>query len=141
MGPVTPPKRPLETAQSDDLEGPHRIFRFSLWILAGMAVLGLVWGPRISLLLLLGGAVALANARLLHLVAVRATARTPRRGSFLALFGLVLRYILLFVALYVIFTAWQLSVVATVIGLSVPVLAIGLEAARALRREFGTNKK
>ena len=138
----TAPKRTTaETAQTDDQEGARRIFRASLGILAGMVVAGMFWGPSISVSLLLGGGIALANLRLLHVVASRATARTPRRGSFLALFGLVVRYILLFVALYVIFTAWQLSVVATVIGLSIPVLAVGLEAARALRREFGTNRK
>ena len=106
-----------------------------------LAACGLVFGPTFSLSVLLGGALALVHFELILRLVEMVSKANPGRGAAVAVLGFGFRYVLSFLALYVIFTLWRLNVLAIVVGLSAPVVAVCAEWGLALRREFGSGRK
>ena len=71
----------------------------------------------------------------------RLTGDRPESVSWLGVFGVLLRYILLCIALFVIISVWQADVVALAVGLSAPVVAVFVECGLYVSREFGSERE
>lgn len=106
-----------------------RLRRLAWGSTAVLAILGLFWGRSFSLSVLAGAAIAMVNYSAIERLTEGLTRREPRRASWLAVVWLALRYVLLVSVLYVIFAHWRASVVAVILGLSVPVVAVFAELA------------
>jgi len=88
---------------------------------------GLVWGHPFVVGALSGGCLALVNFYTFERVVQRMTAERPKRLSWLGIFGILMRYILLCFVLFVIINVWDANVVAIALGLSAPVVAVFVE--------------
>ncbi len=107
------------------------------WIATGVFSLGgLVWGLPFAVGALSGGLLALVNLHLIESVVQGMTAKRPGWLSWLGVFGILLRYILLSLALFVIIGVWHANVVAIALGLSAPVAAVFVECGLYFYREF-----
>ncbi len=84
---------------------------------------------------LLGGAVALVNFDVMERLGRRLTATKPTSMSWLGVFGMFLRYILLCLALFVIIGVWHANVAALALGFSAPVAAVFVECGLYAYRE------
>jgi anti-sigma factor RsiW len=100
----------------------------------------LVWGWSTAMSVLAGALTALVNLEAVVAFVRRITSRGERGFSVLAAIGLGARYLLLGLALFVIFSVWHADVVAVSIGLSAPVVAVFLEWVLFTIREFGANR-
>jgi hypothetical protein len=121
-------------------EASERRLILTSWGLVGVfALLGLFWGLPSAAAVAAAGALAALNVEGLARLVGIVTARSPARGSLLAVLGVGLRYLLLGLALFVILSVWRANVIAVSIGLSVPVAAIFLEWGLSSMREFGSD--
>jgi len=116
-----------------------RIRRVS-WIAVGVFSLGgFFWGRSYLLGTISGGALAMAGLGGVTYLVGRLAAQRPAKGSWLGVLGLLFRYILLSIALFVIIGVWHANVVAVAIGLSAPLAAVfvecGLYAYQELKAE------
>ena len=110
------------------------------WSVVGVfALLGLFWGLSTAAAVAASGALAALNVEGLARLVGIVTARSPNRGSWIAVAGVGLRYLLLGFALFVILSVWRANVIAISIGLSAPVAAIFLEWGLYSTREFGSD--
>ena len=75
----------------------------------------------------------MANLDILARLVKKLTAELPTRVSWLGLFGVLFRYILLSIALFVIISVWKANVVGLALGFSVPVAAIFVECSAYFR--------
>lgn len=109
-------------------EGSERRLLVVSWLLVGVfSLLALFWGVSTAAAVAASGALAALNVEGLAKLVGLATAKSPGRGSAIAVFGLAFRYLLLGLALFVILNVWRANVFAVSIGLSAPVAAIFLE--------------
>ncbi len=69
------------------------------------------------------------------------TGEKPGRLSWLGLFGLLFRYILLGIALFVIIGVWHANVVGLAFGLSAPVAAVFVECGLYAYQEFKAERE
>ena len=76
----------------------------------------------------------MANFDLLARLVKNLTAERPRRVSWLGIFGVLFRYILLSIALFVIISVWHANVVGLALGFSAPVAAVFVECGIYFRR-------
>lgn len=83
-----------------------------------------------------GGTVALVNFDALERLVRRLTAERPGPLSFIGVFGLLFRYILLCLVLFVIISVWHANVVALAVGFSAPVVAVFVECGLYAYREL-----
>ena len=87
----------------------------------------------------------MANLDVLGRLVKNLTAERPRRVSWLGVFGVLFRYILLSIALFVIISVWHANVVGLALGFSVPVAAVfiecGILAYRAYRESKAEHKE
>lgn len=104
-----------------------RFRRHAWWATAIFCLIGLIFGPRFFLGVLAGGLLAMANLDILARLVRKLTPERPTRVSWLGLFGVLFRYILLSIALFVIISVWNANVVGLALGFSVPVAAVFVE--------------
>ncbi|MFQ5793112.1 MAG: ATP synthase subunit I, partial [Acidobacteriota bacterium] len=95
------------------------------------------WGGEFALGVAAGGALALLNYGAIAWMVEGFVRRPSRRARWLAAFGLGARYVLLGLALYVIFAIWRANVLAVSLGLSAPVAAIFVEWGIETYEELG----
>lgn len=112
---------------SSALSPERRLLRNAWGIVAAMSVAGLAWGPSIAASVAAGGLLSALNVEGMARLVGALTTRAARRGTWLGVFWLLFRYLLLAIALFVIFSVWHANVIAVAIGLSAPVAAIILE--------------
>ncbi len=82
----------------------------------------------------------MANLDVLGRLVKNLTAERPRRVSWLGVFGVLFRYILLSIALFVIISVWHANVVGLALGFSVPVAAVFVECGIYIRRAYRESK-
>lgn len=107
--------------------------------LASLAVFSLgavFWGASFLLGVVAGGGIAMAGFAALVGIVERLTDERPGGLAWLSVAGLVLRYILLSLVLFVIIGVWRANVVAVALGFSAPVAAVFAEAGLHLYREL-----
>lgn len=104
-----------------------RLRRHAVWAVGLFALGGLAFGPKFSLGAIGGGVFALANFEALAWLVDRLTGDKPASVSWLGVFGVLFRYILLCIALFVIIGVWHANVVAVALGFSAPVAAVFVE--------------
>ena len=118
-----------------------RLVRF-MYILAGLAapVAWIVYGWAFALFFVLGCAVSVLNfywlKRTLEALIDRTISSSRKPSSFGVIARLLLRYVLIAVAAYVIFKSSAMSVYGLFAGLCLPVGAILMEAAHQAGREL-----
>ncbi len=86
----------------------------------------------------------MANLDVLARLVKKLTSERPGRVSWLGLFGVLVRYILLSIALFVIISVWHANFVGLALGFSVPVAAVFVECgihARLAYRESKAERK
>ena len=105
-----------------------RIRRHAIWAASLFALGGLVFGPKFFLGATAGGVFALAPFEALAWMVGKLTGDRPPTVSWLSVFGLLFRYILLCIVLFVIIGVWQANVVAVALGFSAPVAAVFVES-------------
>ncbi len=69
----------------------------------------------------------MANLDILARLVRKLSPERPTRVSWLGLFGVLFRYILLSIVLFVIISVWNANVVGLALGFSVPVAAVFVE--------------
>lgn len=98
------------------------------WGAVGVFTVGsLFWGGAHALGALSGGVLAMAGFEAVVRLVSRLTAEKPRSLSMLGVLGLLFRYILLCIVLFVIISVWRANVVALAVGISAPVAAVFVE--------------
>ncbi|TDI34585.1 MAG: ATP synthase subunit I [Acidobacteria bacterium] len=117
-----------------------RFRRHAWWATAIFSLLGFIYGFRFFLGVLSGGLLAIANLDILARLVKKLTAERPGRVSWLGLFGVLFRYILLSIALFVIISVWHANVVGLALGFSVPVAAVFVECGMYARRAYRESK-
>ena len=110
---------------------------FNVALFSGLA---LFWGVPRAMSVLAGGVASVLNMEALVIFIRRVTSRAESGLSRLAIIGLGTRYLLLGLSLFVIFSVWQVDVVALTIGLSAPVVAVCFEWVLLTIREFGADR-
>jgi ATP synthase I chain len=128
---VSPDADPAPAPAPDrdaDPDVSERRLRRNCWLLvAVLSGLSLFWGLPAAAAVAAGGILSALNVeglvKLVHLV----TARAQEDAAWSTILGVVLRYLLLGVGLFVIVSVWRANVVAFSLGLSVPVAAVLLE--------------
>ena len=122
---------------SFDPEPSERRLRLTSWLLVVMLSLAcLPFGAAFAGAALAGGVLSALNLEGLVRLVRMVTSRSSDRASWLALFGVGFRYLLLGVGLFVIVSVWRVNVLALSLGLSAPAAAVFLELARDTLREF-----
>lgn len=116
----------------------RRLRSMAVGLTALFTGLGFVWGRDFGLAVAAGGLLALANYGIIIWTVGGLVSRRPRRASCLAVVGFGLRYMLLGLALYVIFAFWHANVVAVSLGLSAPVAAVFIELGLATYGQFAS---
>ena len=120
-----------------DAEAAERRLRRTSWLLVALtSIAALAWGASIALAVAAGGVLSTLNLEGLVRLVDLLTSTTPRKASWLAVLGVVLRYLLLGVGLFVIVSVCRANVVALGLGLSAPVFAVFLELGLATFGEF-----
>ena len=116
-----------------------RLRRHAVWAVGIFALAGLVFGLRFFVGALAGGVFAIANFEAITRLVGNLTGDKPGAVSWLGVFGVLFRYILLCIALFVIIGVWHANVVAVALGFSAPVAAVfvecGLYAYQELKAE------
>ena len=116
-----------------------RVRRVSWGAVGVFALSGLFWGPPYVLGTISGGILAMVGLEAITRLVGQLTAERPASLSWLGAFGLLFRYILLCIALFVIIGVWHANVVAVALGFSAPVAAVfvecGLYAYQELKAE------
>ena len=82
----------------------------------------------------------MANLDVLGRLVKNLTAERPRRVSWLGVFGVLLRYVLLSIALFVIIGVWHANVVGLALGFSAPVAAVFVECGNHAYRAYRESK-
>ncbi len=111
-----------------------RLRRHAVWAVGIFALAGLVFGLRFFVGALAGGVFAIANLEAIARLVGKLTGDKPGSVSWLGVFGVLFRYILLCIALFVIIGVWHANVVAVALGFSAPVAAVFVECASMLTR-------
>jgi hypothetical protein len=125
---------------SFDPEASERRLRRTSWLLVGIfALAGLAFGAGFAAGVLAGGALSALNMEGLARLVRWVTELSSGRASWVAVFGVSFRYLLLGIGLFVILSVWRVNVLALSVGLSAPVAAVVLELARDAVREFGNH--
>jgi len=111
--------------------------RRNSWLLVLALTLGcLPFGVGFAAGVLAGGALSALNLEGLVRLVRSVTALSSGRASWVAVFGVGFRYLLLGIGLFVILSVWRVNVLALSLGLSAPVAAAALELARDTFKEF-----
>lgn len=118
-----------------------RLRRVAIGSVAVFLLGGAFFGVSYFLGVLAGGLVALANFDIIERLGRRLTGDRPTTVSWLGVFGLLLRYILLCIALFVIIGVWHANVAAVALGVSAPVAAIFVECGLYAYRESTAERK
>jgi hypothetical protein len=114
----------------------RRIHRASIVAVCLFSLGAAVWGTPFLIGVVGGGVVSIIGFASLVRLVERLTQARPTLGSWLSILGVLFRYILLSLALFVIIGVWHANVVAVALGLSAPVAAIFVEAGLRLYREL-----
>ena len=117
--------------QALDADGERTLRRIQRNAVASIVLFSLgaiAWGPSFLLGVVSGGLIALLGFAGLARMVTRLTGDRPRGFSWLSLLGVLFRYILLALALFVIIGVWRANVVAVALGFSAPVAALFVEA-------------
>lgn len=116
-----------------------RLRRHAIWAVGVFALGGLWFGPRFFLGAFTGGVFAIVNLEAIVRLVGKLSGDKPESVSWLGVFGVLFRYILLCIALFVIIGVWHANVVAVALGFSAPVAAVfvecGLYAYQELKAE------
>lgn len=116
-----------------------RLRRHAIWAVGLFALGGLWFGAKFFVGALTGGLFAVVNLEALVRLVGKLTGDAPPSVSWLGVFGVLFRYILLCIALFVIIGVWHANVVAVALGFSAPVAAVfvecGLYAYQELKAE------
>ena len=102
---------------------------------------GLAFGLPYFLGVLAGGVLAMVNFDTLGRLVGKLTGDKPALWSWLSVFGLLFRYILLCLALFVIISVWHANVVALALGFSAPVAAVLVECGLYAYRESKADRE
>lgn len=102
---------------------------------------GLAFGLSSLLGALAGGVFALANFEAIARLVAKLTGDEPGSASWLGVFGVLVRYILLCIALFVIIGVWHANVVAVALGFSAPVAAVFVECGLYAYQEFKAERE
>lgn len=118
-----------------------RLRRHAVWAVGIFALAGLWFGPRSFLGALAGGVFALANFEAIARLVGKLTGDKPGSVSWLGVFGVLVRYILLCIALFVIIGVWHANVAAVALGFSAPVAAVFVECGLYAYQEFKAERE
>ena len=118
-----------------------RLRRHAIWAAGIFAVTGLAFGLRFFLGALAGGVFAIANLEAIARLVGKLTGDKPGSVSWLGVFGVLFRYILLCIALFVIIGVWHANVVAVALGFSAPVAAVFVECGLYAYQEFKAERE
>ena len=112
-----------------------RIRKISLWLVIVFAFGGVLFGLAFSLGVVLGGLIAMVNLAVFVSLVSKLIGTKPKRISWLGSGGVLFRYILLCIALFVIIGIWHVNVVALALGLSTVFVAAFIECVLYACRE------
>ncbi len=118
-----------------------RLRRHAIWAVGIFALTGLAFGLRFFLGALAGGVFAIANLEAIARLVGKLTGDKPGSVSWLGVFGVLFRYILLCIALFVIIGVWHANVVAVALGFSAPVAAVFVECGLYAYQEFKAERE
>ncbi len=118
-----------------------RLRRHAIWAAGIFALTGLAFGLRFFLGALAGGVFAIANLEAIARLVGKLTGDKPGSVSWLGVFGVLFRYILLCIALFVIIGVWHANVVAVALGFSAPVAAVFVECGLYAYQEFKAERE
>ena len=118
-----------------------RFRRHAIWAVGIFALTGLWFGLRFFLGALAGGVFAIANLEAIARLVGKLTGDKPGSVSWLGVFGVLFRYILLCIALFVIIGVWHANVVAVALGFSAPVAAVFVECGLYAYQEFKAERE
>lgn len=118
-----------------------RLRRHAIWAAGIFAVTGLAFGLRFFLGALAGGVFAIANLEAIARLVGKLTGDKPGSVSWLGVFGVLFRYFLLCIALFVIIGVWHANVVALALGFSAPVAAVFVECSLHAYQEFKAGRE
>ncbi len=118
-----------------------RLRRHAIWAVGIFALAGLVFGLRFFIGALAGGVFAIANFEAITRLVGNLTGDKPGSVSWLGVFGVLFRYILLCIALFVIIGVWHANVVAVALGFSAPVAAVFVECGLYAYQEFKAERE
>jgi len=113
-----------------------RFRRHAVWAVGIFSLAGLGFGLGSFLGALAGGVFALLNLEAIARLVGKLTADKPGSVSWLGVFGVAVRYILLSIALFVIIGVWHVNVAAVALGFSAPVAAVFVECGLYAYQEF-----
>ncbi len=105
------------------------------------ALAGLWFGLRFFIGAVAGGVFAIANLEAIARLVDKLTGDKPGSVSWLGVFGVLFRYILLCIALFVIIGVWHANVVAVALGFSAPVAAVFVECGLHAYQEFKAERE
>jgi hypothetical protein len=112
------------------------------WAAVGVFTLGAAyWGRDCVLGTVSGGVLAMVGLEAIARLVGRLTRDRPGSGSWLGVFGLLFRYILLCIALFVIIGVWHANVVAVALGFSAPVAAVFVECSLYAYQAFEAERE
>ena len=118
-----------------------RLRRHAIWAVGIFALTGLAFGLRFFLGALAGGVFAIANLEAIARLVGKLTGDKPGSVSWLGVFGVLFRYILLCITLFVIIGVWHANVVAVALGFSAPVAAVFVECGLYAYQEFKAERE
>ena len=118
-----------------------RLRRHAIWAVGLFALTGLWFGLRFFLGAVAGGVFAIANLEAIARLVGKLTGDKPGSVSWLGVFGVLFRYILLCIALFVIIGVWHANVVAVALGFSAPVAAVFVECGLYAYQEFKAERE
>lgn len=122
-------------------ESLARLRRHAIWAVGVFSLAGLAFGLSSLLGALAGGVFALANFEAIARLVAKLTGDEPGSASWLGVFGVLVRYILLCIALFVIIGVWHANVVAVALGFSAPVAAVFVECGLYAYQEFKAERE
>ena len=118
-----------------------RLRRHAIWAVGLFALAGLWFGLQFFLGALAGGVFAIGNLEAITRLVGKLTGDKPGSVSWLGVFGVLFRYILLCIALFVIIGVWHANVVAVAFGFSAPVAAVFVECGLCAYQEFKAERE
>ena len=105
------------------------------------ALTGLWFGLRFFVGAVAGGLFAIGNLEAIARLVGKLTGDKPGSVSWLGVFGVLFRYILLCITLFVIIGVWHANVVAVALGVSAPVAAVFVECGLYAYQEFKAERE